>query len=195
MNGRTDRAALAAIIPLLAVAACGGPGGQKNLQYPYIRPQDLSVESVSCGGLDHYIRQVDSIRWSMREDGFELNTDFNQMVRFTAATAAAIAIAVPLITIGIPDPTMLALPYAAAHTDSDSLKQTDALLIALLVKREELECPPDPDCAIESGPSGTLAKLRVVRVQVESREIEETRGLHDLTALLDQLCPVGNRFI
>jgi hypothetical protein len=70
--------------------ACAGTGSHSNLRYPIIDPTALKVGSADCDGLDRYLRQVDSIRWSMREDGVELETDFEQVVQLSFATAAAI---------------------------------------------------------------------------------------------------------
>jgi hypothetical protein len=183
------------LFPAVLLIACAGTGSHSNLRYPIIDPTALKVGSADCDGLDHYLRQVDSIRWSMREDGVELETDFEHVVQLSFATAAAIAIAVPLASVGVPSPTLVALPYAAAYTEPDNLKRTDALLIALLAKRKELHCSPHPDCVIQNDELDTLTTLRAIREQVESKEIPELEGLHKLTAALDKLCPVGKHYL
>lgn len=177
------------------LAAPGDARGESSLRYPIIGSADLNIEYTHCDSLDRYLRQVDSLRWSMREDGVELETEFEHMVQLSVATAAAIAVAVPIIAAGIPDLTLAALPYGIAYTAADNLKKIDALLIAMLAKRQELQCPPHPECIIRDDDSDTLASLRNVREQVENKEITEGEGLETLTALLDNLCPVGTRYL
>lgn len=181
-----------AFLHVFLVTGCTGVSVDGELRYPIIKPAELNVGITDCDHLDHHLRQVDAVRWSMREDGIELETNFEQMVQLSLATAAAIAIAVPLISIAYPDPTLLFLPYGAAFTAADNLKQTDALLIALLTKRGELNCPPHPECVIQSDRGDTLASLRRIRERVESKEMPEIEGLQELTTLLDGLCPVGD---
>ena len=177
------------------LAACSGAGTYSQLHYPMIQSTELNMGSADCGGLDHTLRQVDSIRWSMREDGAELETEFEQVVQLSIATAAAIAIAVPLASVAYPEPTLIALPYALAYSAPDNLKRADALLIALLAKREELQCPAHYECAMQNGHSDTLLNLRTVREQVEANEMPEVEGIQKLTRLLDNLCPVGKRYL
>jgi hypothetical protein len=177
------------------LATGGAVGVVSNLRYPIIKPAELKLESTDCDNLDRYLRQTDSIRWSMREDGIELETEFEQIVQLSVATAAAIAVAVPLISIAYPEPTLIALPYAIAFSGPDNLKRTDALLIAMLAKREELQCPPHPECVIRGEQSDTFTSLRNVRELVEKKELTEREGLEQLTALLDNLCPVGSRYL
>jgi hypothetical protein len=81
---------LIVLFPAVLLIACAGTGSHSNLRYPIIDPTALKVGSADCEGLDRYLRQVDSIRWSMREDGVELETDFEQVVQLSFATAAAI---------------------------------------------------------------------------------------------------------
>ena len=114
------------------------------------------------------------------------------MVQLSLASAAAIAIAVPLFSLGVPPPELVLAPYAATFTASDLLKRTDALLIAILTKREELQCPPHHECAIQNDQGDTLTDLRSVRKQVESEAITEEEGIRKLTKLLDGLCPVSD---
>jgi len=186
---------LLAILQVGLLAPSGGVRGDSNLRYPIIEPTELKIVHTDCDSLDRYLRQIDSLRWSMREDGTELETEFEQMVQLSVATAAAIAIAVPMISVGTPDPMLVALPYGIAYTAADRLKQIDALLIAMLSKRKELACPPHPGCAIRDDQSDTFASLRSVREQVENKKLTEREGLEKLTALLDDLCPVGTRYL
>jgi hypothetical protein len=181
-----------AFLYVLLVTPYAAVGKERGLRYPIIKPTELNIEIVNCVQLDRRIRQVDAIRWSMREDGIELETNLEQMVQLSLATAAAIAIAVPMMAVGAPDPQLVALPYAATFTGADKLKLTDALLIALLSQREELICPPHPECVIQSDRGDTLTNIRSMRERVESKEMREFEGLQELTMLLDNLCPVGD---
>jgi len=152
--------------------------------------KDVDNQTDSCSNLDHYLEQVDSIRWSMRQDGVELETDFEQMVQLSLATASAIAL-LPL-AIGATSPDILAMPYAAAYTNPDKLKRADALLIALMDKRRDLHCPPHLRCAITGDEYDTLFRLRSTRIKVDSGEISEKQGIRDLTNILDRMCPAGS---
>jgi len=181
----------AAFILVAVVSGCAGSGGEAGLRYPLFNPEDYKDKSNNCEQLDHYLRQVDAIRWSMRQDGVELETDFEQVVQLSIASVAAIAIAVPMVAVGAPEPNLVAMPYSIAYTEPDNLKRADALLIALLAKRHELQCPPHPECAINSGKSDTLSQLLIVKMAVDSGEMAEQRGLDELTSLLDGLCPVS----
>lgn len=177
-------------VQLFILTACTGTRHDVNLRYPPIKPEEFKTELSNCEAIDHRLRQIDSLRWSMREDGVELETNFQQMVQLSLASAAALAIAVPMISIGVPDPNLVLLPYAGAFTEPDLLKRTDALLIALLVKRQELQCSPHSECAIQNEHGDTLTRLRSVRQQIESKNISESVGIKELTDILDNLCPV-----
>ena len=180
--------AIALLTFFLVIAGCGTP--QTKIRYPMFDVKDVGKRVENCGQLDHYLQQVDSIRWSMRQDGVELETNFEQMVQLSLATAGAIAL-VPAFALTY-DPTILMIPYAGAFTDPDRLKRADVLLIALLDKRHDLQCPPHLRCAMASDDFDTLDNLRGVRSRVESGKITEKQGIHELTKLLDGLCPEGN---
>ena len=165
---------------------CATP--EKKIQYPSFNAKNLKGQADDCASLDHYLQQVDSIRWSMRKDGIELETEFNQMVQLSLATAGAIALA----PVALYTPEVVLMPYAFAYTNADRLKLADALLIALLSKRKQLNCEPHSRCKITGDHSGTLFKLRDTRERVESGKTPEQIGLSELTNLLDNLCPVGD---
>ena len=181
---------------LLTVLIClvGCTTNKSGLRYPQFDPRQHEALILDCKSLDASLRRVDSIRWSMREDGVELETSFEHLVQLSVASAGAIAIAVPMVAVGVPDPTLMALPYAVAYTSADNLKLADALLIAFLSRREDLQCPPHPECVIDDGPDNTLAQLRTVRKRVEAGDLGEQDGLDAVSSLLDALCPVGDRF-
>jgi hypothetical protein len=195
MSGTPRSLAFCALLYVSVLTACGGVSGEINLRYPVIEPTELKSEFTDCDSLDRYLRQVDSLRWSVREDGIELETEFEQIVQLSVATAGAIAVAVPLIAIAYPDPTLMILPYAMAYTGPDYLKRLDALLIAMMAKRQELQCLPHAECSMQGEHSDTLSSLRNVREQVEKKELEEREGLEKITSLLDNLCPAGTRFL
>ena len=166
-----------AVLHVSALTACAGVGDDRNLRYPVIQPVELKKEFTDCDALDRYLRQVDSLRWSVREDGVELETEFEQIVQLSVATAGAIAVAVPLISMAYPDPTLMILPYAIAYTAPDYLKSLDAMLIAMMAKRRELQCPPHAECVMQGEQSDTLTSLGTVREQVENKELAEREGL------------------
>lgn len=190
MSTRSQFQTYIMFVHLLLLTACAGTRHDVKLHYPPIKPEEFKTELYNCEAIDHRLRQIDSLRWSMREDGIELETSFQQMVQLSLASAAALAIAVPMISIGYPDPNLIFLPYAGAFTEPDLLKRTDALLIALLAKREELHCPPHSECVIQNKHGDTLTSLRSVRQQIESKKINESDGIEELTDILDNLCPV-----
>ena len=125
----------------------------------------------------------------MRKDGVELETEFEQMVQLSLATASAIALA-PLAITSSPD--IIVMPYTFAYTNPDRLKRADALLIALMSKRQELSCAPHLRCNVTGDESGTLFKLRGTRERVEAGKISDKQGILELTHLLDSLCPEGS---
>jgi hypothetical protein len=179
------------LVPLLiCTAMVAGCGGQVRLEYPMFDTKHVGERTRTCDEVDHYLQQVDAVRWSMREDGAELETDFEQMVEVTLATAAAI-VAVPAMVLGA-NPTFAIDAYSAALAGApEKLERADALLIALLAKRRELQCPPHPRCAIAGDDYDTLDSLRKIRSAIESGEMREAQGIEELTRLLDGLCPVG----
>jgi hypothetical protein len=172
---------------LLLVAGCSAPG--IKILYPMFDVKDVNNQADNCANLDRYIQQVDSIRWSMRKDGVELETEFEQMVQLSLATASAVALAPLAIATTTPD--LLIMPYAVAYTNPDRLKRADALLIALMTKRQDLNCAPHPRCRITGDESGSLFDLRDTRQNVEKGVISEEQGILELTNLLDGLCPEG----
>ncbi len=117
MKKNTSVMFCAAVLQISLTAGCASTGKDDGLHYMLIAPKEMKHELASCRAVDHRLRQVDSIRWSLREDGAELETDFEQMVQLTLASAAAIAIAVPMISIAYPDPNLILMPYFAAYTD------------------------------------------------------------------------------
>ncbi len=183
---------LLALLCHALVSGCSSTGTKSGLIYPTFRLSDSNIETTSCAGVDRNIRQIDAIRWSLREDGAELESDFSQMVQLSLATASAIAM-IPVFTLTY-DPTILILPYAASYSDADRLKQADALLIALLDRRQVVGCPPHPECAIGTKPMDTLDNLRQVRQQFENDQLKEDAAMDRVTRLLDGLCPVGRRY-
>lgn len=149
---------------------------------------------MSCDTIDFRLRQVDSIRWSLRQDGTELETDFEQLVQLSLATATSLAIAIPLLTV-YPDPTLALIPFAGAFGDPDLLKRTDALLIALLSQREKQQCTAHPECHVVPGEDGAFAALKRLREQQEQAVITEEEALQQVTGILDGLCPDSDRFL
>lgn len=178
------------VILLVVLFTSGCATSEKQIQYPFFDARNLKGQAEDCGKLDHYLQQVDSIRWSMRKDGIELETRFEQMVQLSLATAGAIALA----PVTFYTPQMFLSPYGMAYTNPDKLKYADALLIALLSKRQQLGCEPHSRCKITGDDSGTLSKLRDTRKRVESGKTPEEVGLSELTSLLDDMCPVGDIF-
>lgn len=174
------------ILSIISIAAgCGTT--EKKIQYPFFNVEDIKGQADGCANLDRYLQQVDSIRWSMRKDGIQLETEFEQMVQLSLATAGAIAMAPALLY----TPDLVLMPYGIAFTNADRLKRADALLIALMTKRQQLGCEPHPRCMITGDDSGTLFKLKDTRKRVESGEASEEKGISELTGLLDNLCSEG----
>lgn len=171
------------VIICLCLAGCST---QAPIHYPKFDPDEVSDRVYDCSSIDYAIQQVDSIRWSMRQDGVELETDFEQMVQLTLATVAVVAYAVSTSSI-IPE----ANPYDIAFTDADRLKKADALLIALLNIRRELNCPLLTRCRLSPQNIDTLSHIESIRSKVESGEMSEKQGIEELSKSLDGMCNVG----
>jgi hypothetical protein len=183
-----------ALVLFILLGGCAASPGQPALNYPVPDNVVPDEQEADCEIIDYRLRQIDSIRWSLREDGAELETEFEQLLQLSVATAATIAIAVPLITV-FPDPTLLLLPIASTYSAADRLKQTDAVLIALMVKREERGCPAHLECRVGEGADSALSRLAAVRTSREAGTMTEKMALAEVTGILDGLCPVGDRFV
>ena len=83
--------------------------------------------------------------------------------------------------------------YGAAFTDADKLKNADALLIALLNKRREMECPSLARCRISRHGPDTLSRLLTTRDNVKSGVLSQIQGIEELTQLLDGMCDIGSK--
>jgi hypothetical protein len=187
MQLKTLSIPITALSLVLVLAGCSTQ--EKKIQYPFFRVKDIKGQADDCDSLDRYLQQVDSVRWSMRKDGIELETKFEQMVQLSLATVGAIAVAPAAYYTATPE--LVVMPYTIAYTNPDKLKNSDALLIALMSKRQELGCEPHRRCRVSGDQSGTLFKLGDIRQRVESGDMSEARGIVELTRLLDELCPEG----
>ena len=136
------RLVMKAVIIALLVLLLPACATDSSIRYPTFLALGVAERAKDCESLDQYLRQVDAVRWSMREDGVELESRFAQVVQTTLATASAIAL-VPVVAYSY-DPTILALPYAATYTNADRLKHADALIIALFAQQGRSCLPASP---------------------------------------------------
>lgn len=151
------------------------------ITYPTLQPEFVTKRTNDCASLDLTLRQVDAIRWSMRTDGAQLDTSFKKLER--TALSTALFLGVSIVSAGHYPPSAF-----LTGEEARGLQAADALLIALMTKREQLGCGPAQHCRLQPANFDTLAELRSIREFVENGQVLEQDALHQITGLLDDLC-------
>jgi hypothetical protein len=156
----------------LALAACGY---QQSVRHPRMAPPTLAESDASCPQLDRAIDRADTVRWVIRDDGGELESETEQSARYSANV---LIIAVTLAA-GMPD-----YLRDGGHGVLDAV---DLRIIALLLIKRERECRPRPTTIAGLDDFAMAGELYALQSRIEGEEGRAKPLLDERTRLLDGL--------
>jgi hypothetical protein len=164
--------AVAAFAGALSLAACGY---QQSVLHPRMPLPSLAESEVSCPQLDRAIDRADTVRWVIRDDGGELESEDEKAGRYTANV---LIVAVTLAA-GMPD-----YLRDGGHGVLDAV---DVRLIALLLIKRERECRARPTAIPGLDDYAMANELQALQSRIEGEEGRAKPLLDERTRLLDGL--------
>jgi hypothetical protein len=156
----------------LALCACGY---RQSVLHPRMPLPSLAESEVSCPQLDRAIDRADTVRWVIRDDGGELESDNEQSARYSANV---LIVAITLAA-GMPD-----YLRDGGHGVLDAV---DVRLIALLLIKRERECRARPTAIPGMDDYAMANGLQALQSRIEGEEGRAKPLLDERTRLLDSL--------
>ena len=156
----------------LSLGACGY---QQSVQHPRMALPTLAESEVSCPQLDRIIDRADTVRWVIRDDGGELESEAEQSARYTAN----VLIVAATLAAGMPD-----YLRDGGHGVQDAV---DLRILALLLIKRERECRARPTAIAGLVDRAMAGELYALQARIEGEEGRAKPLLDERTRLLDGL--------
>lgn len=168
MRGRSSTMIFAAG----ALAACGY---QPSVMHPTLAEPTAADIALACGQIDLAIDRADTVRWVIRDDGGELESDNARAARYSANV-----IVVPLSILGM-------FPIAVPDGGSSVLDAADQRLLALLQLKEDRRCPARQTAFPGKDELALASEIGALQARIAGEEGRSKPLLHERTRLLDGL--------
>ena len=156
----------------LSLAACGY---EQSVLHPRMPLPTLAESEVSCPQLDRAIDRADTVRWVIRDDGGELESEDEMAGRYLAN----VLIVAATLAAGMPD-----YLRDGGHGVLDAV---DVRIIALLLIKRERECRARPTAIAGLDDYAMAGELRALQARIEGDEGRAKPMLDERTRLLDGL--------
>lgn len=160
---------------LTASTLVGACAYQPTIQHPAL-PALAPIEStMDCPQIDLAIDRADTVRWLIRDDGAELETDGEQVARY-----AGNVVLLSLIFFG-------GLPTGIGDGGHKVLNAADVRIQSLLKLKRERNCPPRATALQGIDDRALLLELDAAQAQLDAGSGEQSRLFDERTRLLDGL--------
>ena len=169
---------LLTFIGLITTGCASQDPAPSEILYPNLDEPGAEMAVMSCNYIDLEIRKIDSIRWSMREDGMEARTRSANFGRAIGTTAAVILLS-PLGAVPTRD------------TYVDRVASADDRLVGLLALKRQRSCAATPTAYPDTTDLQVLEKLEELELHNENGELSASDLVNERTALLDGLFDPG----
>ena len=171
---------------ILALGGCAGRSNEPGpLEYPFFDPAGERARELSCVQLDGALRRVDSVRWSMRQDGKKAYTQLEKVGQsIVMAGMSVLMFPFDPFHASLAGAGSVALPFS-----DDMVSAADARIIGLLQIKSDNGC-----AAMRSGHAGktdldVLAELVQLGGQCSNDLLDERECIDRRTNWLDLLYP------
>ena len=168
----TAHRAFAIFAGALSLAACGY---EQSVLHPRMPLPTLAESEVSCPQLDRAIDRADTVRWVIRDDGGDLESEDEMAGRYLAN----VLIVAATVAAGMPD-----YLRDGGHGVLDAV---DVRIIALLLIKRERECRARPTAIAGLDDYAMAAALQALQARIEGDEGRAKPMLEERTRLLDGL--------
>jgi hypothetical protein len=163
---------------------------ERDFAYPEFEQWSVRDAALDCTGLERELRRTDAVRWSMREDGFQLDSG-NRKVLGVLGVIGGVAAGMIAPQVGA-EMAGNSMTYAFSG-ELNKLEQADRRLVRLLQRKRALGCAATP-----TGHSGVsdlqmLEGIEALNRRQESGEINHKAEVEARSRTLDWLRASGWR--
>lgn len=187
VNGRAALVGTRAGVLALLLAGCAT---ERDFAYPEFEQWSARDGTLDCAGLEREIRRTDAVRWSMREDGFHLDSG-NRKVLGVLGVIGGVATGM----MGLPAGSEIAgnsVTYAFSG-ELNKLEQADRRLVRLLQRKRALGCAATPTGHIGLNDLQMLEGIETLNRRQEAGEISHKAEVEMRSRSLDWLRASGWR--
>lgn len=163
------------VAAIFAAGALGGCGYQPSVMHPTLAAPTAADITLNCEQIDLAIDRADTVRWVIRDDGGELESDSARAGRYSAN-----ALIVPL--------SLLAMVPAAIPDGGHSvLDAADGRLLALLTLKRDRRCLARSTTFPGKDEFALASEIEVLQERIADEEGRSKPLLEERTRLLDGL--------
>jgi len=160
---------------ILAGVALTGCSYNPSVVHPTMAEPTAADIALSCSQIDQAIDRADTVRWVIRDDGGELESDNERAARYSANV-----IVVPLSLLGM-------FPVAIPDGGHGVLDAADQRLLALLELKRDRRCPARPTTFPGKDELAVMADVEALQTRMAGEEGRSKPLLAERTRLLDGL--------
>lgn len=162
-------------IAVLAGTMLAGCGYNPSVMHPKLAEPKAADITLSCEQIDLAIDRADTVRWVIRDDGGELESDKERAARYSANV-----VVVPL--------SLLAMfPFAIPDGGHGVLDAADQRMLALLELKRDRRCPARPTTFPGKDEFALAADIEALQARIAGTEGRSKPLLAEKTRLLDGL--------
>ncbi len=187
---RTVRQVARRLLVGTLVLLLAGCATERDFEYPEFEQWSARDGTLDCAGLEREIRRTDAVRWSMREDGFHLDSG-NRKVLGVLGVIGGVATGM----MGLPVGSEMAgnsMTYAFSG-ELNKLEQADRRLVRLLQRKRALGCEATPTGHSAVSDLQMLEGIEALNRRREAGEISRKAEVEARSRSLDWLKASGWR--
>lgn len=163
------------VVVFLAAGALAGCGYSQSVIHPTVAEPTAADIALTCEEIDFAIDRADTVRWVIRDDGGELESDNEKVARYSGNM-----LIVPL--------SLLAMfPTALPDGGSGVLEAVDRRILALLELKRDRRCPARPSAVPGMDDLAVAAEVEALQARIAGEEGRTKPLLDRRTGLLDGL--------
>lgn len=160
---------------ILASGACAGCGYNPSVIHPVMAKPTAADIALTCAEIDLAIDRADTVRWLIRDDGGELESDNARAARYSAN-----ALVIPLSILAM-------FPTALPDGGGAVLEAADLRVLGLLVLKRDRRCPARPTTFAGTDDIALAAEVEALQARIAGEEGRAATLLSERTRLLDGL--------
>jgi len=166
---------LAAWLMIPAIGSLVACGYHPSVMHPTLADPTAADITLTCEQIDLAVDRADTVRWVIRDDGGELETDNARAGRYSANVVVVPLSLLALMPVAIPD---------GGHSVLDA---ADGRLLALLALKRDRRCPARATAFPDKDEFALTAEIEVLQARIAGEEGGSKLLLEERTRLLDGL--------
>jgi hypothetical protein len=166
---------LAAWLMIPAIGSLAACGYHPSVMHPTLADPTAADITLTCEQIDLAVDRADTVRWVIRDDGGELETDNARATRYSANV-----LVVPLSILAM-------FPTAVPDGGGSVLDAADRRLLALLELKRDRRCLARPTTFPGKDELAVAADLEALQARIGGEEGRSESLLAERTRLLDGL--------